>query len=230
MGAALINSYRFAVPAGPPFTPPDIAGLVAWYDASAITGLSDGDPVASWADESGNGQTATQADATKQPVYKTGIVNGLPVLRFDGSNDHLVSGLVRTQPYTAIAVVKATTGGNEYYLDGASQNQGIATATGSGILIYAGGVLTGLTVNMAVPQVVSTVFNGASSLMSSGGSTVTGDAGTGNTTGTTIGSDGAGTNCLNGDIAEMIFYDTALSTPNRQLVEGYLGAKYGIAV
>ena len=42
----------------PVFGPMSLGGLKAWYDASAITGLSDGSPVPLWNDSSGNGYTA----------------------------------------------------------------------------------------------------------------------------------------------------------------------------
>ncbi|NIP33916.1 MAG: hypothetical protein GWN18_03150, partial [Thermoplasmata archaeon] len=41
------------------FTMP--SGLVLWHDAQEITGKSDGDTVTSWADESGNGWTLSEA-------------------------------------------------------------------------------------------------------------------------------------------------------------------------
>ena len=63
---------------------------IAWYKADAITGLSDGDPIDTWPDSSGNGRDLTQT-GTARPLYKTGIVNSLPVARFDGSNDELLS-------------------------------------------------------------------------------------------------------------------------------------------
>ncbi len=71
------------------FSPSDIAGLAGWWKADAISGLADGDPVASWLDSSGNGRTFSQATAAKKPTFKTGIVNGMPVVRFDGVDDLL---------------------------------------------------------------------------------------------------------------------------------------------
>lgn len=69
------------------------AGAVLWFDASKITGLNDGDAVGTWNDSSGNGYDATQATADNKPIYKTNIINGYPVVRFDGSNDVLtISG------------------------------------------------------------------------------------------------------------------------------------------
>lgn len=68
------------------FVPTDLANLRLWLKADAITGLSNNDPIDTWADSSGNGYDATST-STKRPLYITNVVNSLPVVRFDGSND-----------------------------------------------------------------------------------------------------------------------------------------------
>lgn len=68
-------------------TPASISGCQLWLDAHQITGLADGDPVATWADASGNARDVSEA--TNRPTYQTSEINGLPVVRFDGSNDRL---------------------------------------------------------------------------------------------------------------------------------------------
>ena len=73
------------------FLPTDIADLQLWLRADTITGLSDGDPIAAWGDESGNGNDATQGTEAKQPLYKITIFNSLPIVRFDGDDDILVA-------------------------------------------------------------------------------------------------------------------------------------------
>lgn len=70
-------------------TPNEISGLQLWLKADAITGLADLDPVTQWDDSSGLANHATQASGLIQPVYRTNIVNGLPVVRFDGAGDRL---------------------------------------------------------------------------------------------------------------------------------------------
>lgn len=65
------------------YTDPDMR-----FDASAITGLSNNDPVASWPDAFGHGWAATQATSSKRPTYKTNQLNGLPGVLF-GSDDKL---------------------------------------------------------------------------------------------------------------------------------------------
>lgn len=66
------------------WTPSDLpAGLAGWYKADAITGLSDGEAVASWVDSSGNGNTLTQSVSGAKPSYETNELNSLPIVRFD---------------------------------------------------------------------------------------------------------------------------------------------------
>ena len=74
-------------------TPVNDSSLQAWFDASQLTGLSNGDPVSTWADASGNGNDATASAAYKEPTYITGALNGLPVVRFDAADDGLGTSL-----------------------------------------------------------------------------------------------------------------------------------------
>ena len=68
------------------FIPTEISGLKFWVKADSLS-LSDGDPVGTWADQSGNGNDATQSTAGFKPLYKTNIQHGKPIVRFDGSDD-----------------------------------------------------------------------------------------------------------------------------------------------
>ena len=75
---------------GGSWDPSQLSSVAAWYDADAITGLSNNDPVSTWADASGNGYNLTQT-STKRPTYKTSTLNGLPVIEFDGTDDYLAA-------------------------------------------------------------------------------------------------------------------------------------------
>ena len=88
--------------------PTDITGLRLWLKADAITGKVDTDPIATWPDSSGNGFDIGQATSAKQPLYRTNQLNGLPIVRFDGTDDVLSTGLV---PWTNVI---NTTGGGIY--------------------------------------------------------------------------------------------------------------------
>jgi hypothetical protein len=87
------------------FAPTDISDLLRWYDASAITGLSDNDGVTTWEDLSASGVDLTGNGV----IYKTGIVNGKPVVRFDGVDDWLSStGDVTLSTVTTFVVMNQT--------------------------------------------------------------------------------------------------------------------------
>lgn len=60
---------------------------VMWFDASTITGKTDGQTVSPWSDSSGNGHNATNGNDAARAKYYTNQQNALPALRFDGSND-----------------------------------------------------------------------------------------------------------------------------------------------
>ena len=69
------------------FLPPLLPNLELWLAADKGFALDDGDPVATWYDQSGNGNHATQAVGAARPIFRTPIINGLPVVRFDGVDD-----------------------------------------------------------------------------------------------------------------------------------------------
>lgn len=72
---------------GAVFDPSDLSTL--WQDSARTTPVTaDGDPVGCIDDKSGNGNHATQATASKRPLYKTS--GGLHYLYFDGVDDLLV--------------------------------------------------------------------------------------------------------------------------------------------
>lgn len=81
------------------------ARLLRWYKADAITGLVDGDPVASWADSSAAADPLLQGTAAKRPLYRTALVNGLPAVRGDGVDDFMQTlNLLLAGPATLFVV------------------------------------------------------------------------------------------------------------------------------
>jgi hypothetical protein len=61
--------------------------LLLWLNAATITGLADGASVTRWSDGSGNGKDVSAAGVP--PTYRSNQINGLPIVRFDGSDDEL---------------------------------------------------------------------------------------------------------------------------------------------
>src|SRR5205085_10552927 len=64
----------------PPFDPSTIPNMAVWLKADALS-LSDGDPIGTWTDSSGNSHNGTQATTANKMIFKTNIQNGLPVAR-----------------------------------------------------------------------------------------------------------------------------------------------------
>lgn len=81
----LYNSLGLGV-APEPFPTTD---LILWLEADSLS-LSDGDPIPLWNDQTIQNNDVTQINVGQQPTYKTGILNGLPIVRFDGTNDTLI--------------------------------------------------------------------------------------------------------------------------------------------
>jgi hypothetical protein len=82
--------------------------LMLWLNSTTITGLADGANIATWADGSGNGRNVSAAGTP--PTYRANQMNGLPVVRFDGSDDELSTagniGLSGDPSFTVTLVAK----------------------------------------------------------------------------------------------------------------------------
>ena len=80
-------------------------GMVLWLDAGkGITASG----VSKWEDQSGNGNDATQANPSYQPIYVENALNFRPVVRFIGGEKYLRHSPILTSDYTAFYVLKLT--------------------------------------------------------------------------------------------------------------------------
>src|ERR1044071_8960052 len=70
-------------------TSPPTNSLQLWVKADAGVTANATGFVEKWADQSGNGNDATQSDDTLKPKLVTNALSGKPVIRFDGVDDYL---------------------------------------------------------------------------------------------------------------------------------------------
>lgn len=239
-------------------SPLDIAGCKLWLkadgtlwqdDARTTPVTADGQAVGSLDDGSTAANHATQATAGNRPVFKTNIANGKPVIRFDGVNDFLASTTSATSANTrtVLAVCKSTTaGGGTVFVNRPSGTRGfLARLLRSGGVTYVGGDLN---TNATVAADLSTAWQSfcvgawlqdpATTYLSFYLNSTQYAVTAGNPPDLEAGTAGYGLGRVNagvaqywtGDIAEWVVYDTQLSTANRNLVEQYLAAKYGITL
>lgn len=75
------------------FDPSSISGLLFWFTGSSIN-LADGAAIPSWQAYFPPTISALQAVGGNQPIYKTNQINGNPVVRFDGTDDRLVTASI----------------------------------------------------------------------------------------------------------------------------------------
>ena len=219
------------------------SGLRLWLKAD--TGITkDGSGlISSWEDRSGNGFDVGQGDGAKKPLLVSDAVNGEPAIRFDGDNDYL-------QTAGAITLLQGTANFSMFVVT----KPGATQKTHADIIDYEHGsnisyVLQQLVDNTnqfglanwqpltsSAYQIHSGVYvnntsytsylNGVNSLQT----TDLNDISCPEPRTFTVGSKSleAFPRQFNGDVAEVIVYNTPLSDSDRQRVESYLIAKYGI--
>lgn len=219
------------------------ANLVLWLDADQIIGLSDGDPVATWTDSSGNGNTVIQITPGNQPEYVTNAIGLYPAVRFDGTDDYLrdatASYNARTvfivhrissadQPNTDLAQLWGNYGDGVQVAPDPRQTEGFFSFDGGGSAqarcgtngdsygsVFANGIACDW--NYDTSQILATEFTANQALTSTSIATL-------------FPSFTVGTHQYGGDIAEIIVYDRVLTGSERDGIETYLSAKYDIAL
>jgi hypothetical protein len=224
---------------GPAFSPTDISGLKLWLKADTLV-LNDNDPVGTWADQSGNANNVTQATAANKPLYKTAIINGKPVVRFDGINDSLANATPSLTIASSVFVVGAlgvAAGSQTAYAPFAITGAGTGSRlccrlTGTNWGTYVGSDLSSGEdlVNGAFNILVITTSSTPVTFLYRNGTqkATTGSQSVGSGNNTEIGSEVANSRWINGDITEVVMYDTILSGTNRDSVTNYLNGRYAI--
>lgn len=229
-------------PTPTPVSPTDIAGLKLWLKADSL-GLSDGAAVDTWTDYSGTSNSATST-GSQRPIFKTAIINGLAVVRFDGSDD-LMSfpndplGVTTTftvmqlnappsnqTTYAPLVITGSNTPGLRILARTSTTNWGTYTGSDldSGENLVSG---TPALLEMSTTTTGTILYRDGVQKATSGARAM-GDALGVNYIGAEPQDKGGG--FVNADIAEVVIYEVVLSTENRQAIEDYLGTKYGITI
>ena len=215
--------------------------------------------VACWADQSGNNINFTQGTAGNQPTFGTVSLNGVNILRFDGTTDFLNGGnvldLTQLSVFTVVVPRNVlATGGDQKIVtrgyDGANTQWEFGT---SGTGTVATNDLTFLAYPSAGATSTSTLSNGTP--ITGGGSysnangwrlwfngqlqgTSANAAPASNARAAVVGAVSTGgtyaaptvTQRWNGDIAEVIVFSGEVSSAQRNLIDNYMSAKYNIVM
>ncbi|MBT4762215.1 MAG: hypothetical protein HOO06_10995 [Bdellovibrionaceae bacterium] len=213
------------------FTPLAISGVALWLDASQLN-LSNNDSVSSWTDLSGKDNHSEQATAGSQPTFLTGQLNSQPAVSFDGTDDFLqLTTAITMTPATVFIVGRYNASTTMPYMGNDTNNAFIGYAGGS---VYYFSTIDNISVTNALPSsyqiyAANAYPTGTDSTISiDGASVVTGDLSLGASSILYIARRNA--ERFNGDIAEVIIYETNLSTAQVSQVESYLSDKYAITI
>ena len=205
-------------------------GLLLHLDSAYLAGRSDGDRIANWLDASGGRNDAVQWDANIQPTVYNDVLNGRPVVRFNGANQMLrfnqVNGI-----RTVFWVLKenAGTAHSDRPLLGELPTEGepFFHRGGNGALWNStwgrSEVYNGATLMNGAP------VNGSTTALPQGNFNIVSLTTTGNASARQIGRDrDFGNRGWNGDYAEVIIFDRPLTQVETNEMYAYLRTKYNM--
>jgi len=222
-----------------PFNPASsIPGCQLWLDAAdtSTVALDSSSSVFAWLDKSGNGNTVTQATSANQPTYVTNVVNGNPVIRFNGT-----SHVLQTTSFTSLGTnsvsfwlvernLSNSGGGGAPFSFNSGPNGGIVFQNNNGLQPLGNSVPYTSSVARIVFYNRTNTGSGDSTYLNGTVITTRDD----NTTGTygstfAVGMRIPSTIYTSGDICEILIFTGMPTTSQRQKIEGYLAHKWGLA-
>ncbi|MDI1354768.1 MAG: T9SS type A sorting domain-containing protein [bacterium] len=223
------------------------------YNNAGTTLASNGNDVQQWNDRSGNAKNASQSVTGVRPNYVTNVLNGFPVLRFTAAtNDIILAAGVSTANVAsvwAVASYASLPSSNPGILIGAPPGTGTNVAagdkcigmwasSGAGTQVWGRGIQSDNTtqnISQVTTLTGSTFYIINNIYRSSGINQFVNNTAAGNNAGhngtlrswADVSVGRQGNESWNGDIAEVIFYNTEVNSAQRIIVDNYLAAKYG---
>lgn len=220
----------------------DVANLLLWYAADHEVAYANGQSVSTMTNLTGIGSNATAFGTG--PTYVTNILNSLPIYRFANNPCRTASSYSFTD-FTFYVVFKNTSGEESYerLVDQDYQNGFWFGRQNNNANTFGGGVREGsdpygVFVNTATDgqwniianqrdNITHNVWNNGDFANRASNSVVS-TATTSNVVGIGGWYNNTTQQAQNIDIAEIVFYQSALDSTERNLIEGYLAHKWGL--
>jgi len=232
--------------------PVPASGLQLWLRADQGVTSSSGN-VSQWVDQGPAQESATQTTTGNQPQVVTNVINGEPVIRFNGSSDYmqLPPGFTNASTgVTAFAVFTPTPSTANYprifdFGNGQSSDNLLLCQYPSQATMQFYDVTGTSTVNSLIggnellantPQEYTAIKNGSTSMSLYRNGTLVGQTTSGLTALNNIlrqsnyigKSNWTGNVLYQGDMAEILVYNRPLTSGEQEQVEVYLADKYGL--
>lgn len=229
----------------PRFSPNSLPGLVQWLDATESTSLVfSGSNVIQWKDKSGSYNHVFQNGSSNVPTYGRTLLNGMPALDFTNSSGLWSSNVSKSSNVTFFGVVMLKTTAAAWGTiwghfssgrhDDDVQLRRVQSSSFINWHTYNDNNIVQLSQFVDVPILFSCTMSGGTNMsmwtFTTTPASVSGTMGLSWQAGSApIWIGRSDTNeSINAYISEILYYQTVLSTPQRQLVEGYLGQKWGL--
>ncbi|GAB4301191.1 MAG: hypothetical protein Kow0068_24210 [Marinilabiliales bacterium] len=223
---------------------------ILWLKADDLLSLSDGNDVTIWYDASGNNNDLVQSNTTLTPRYYSNVINNMPVVRFEQTNNRLFKNGFSDFPINAISTifVNRNNDSNDGLLSYASSSTDndylIYNSSNASLFIHSSSIATGTTLNGNTWRIISNTWqanNGETRMYSNSTQTYGGTFSSGSsiTPGgcLAIGGEQDGINsgynsgqAHQGDFAEIIIFNVKLNLAQRIIIENYLSSKYNISI
>lgn len=223
-------------PPPPVFSPADIEGLTAWFNAEGLLiSLPDNAPVNAWADDA-DVSNLFQGTLAKRPLFKTAIQNGLPVVRFDGVDDVMHTSAwpaPLAQPFTCYWVFRfrSLSGALQIFGNGITGPSDFAVlyANTGGFKIFAGGEGTLVAADTSWHILRVRFYGVTTSYRIDGAAEATPlSPGTSGPDGLTVGADFDDTDPAPVDVGEILYYSGILPSTDDNDLFGYLNGRWAI--
>jgi len=235
---------------GTTFVPTSIASLVAWYDASKPANVTaSGGAVSAWLDSSGKGNALAQSTTSARPSFLTAGINGLGSLSFASSayltstNTSLSTALFNASTVFFVTNQAASAQSSSVGSAGAvnaSPTWDLRLSNSGTSQFYFNNAGAGLLAPADVPNgpaiwTAAGSSAGAIQELRKDGNNLSVSTGPGATVSGTypfvVGANlasGVASYLYDGQIGEIVIYDSLLSSAQTASVEGYLACKWGL--
>ena len=220
------------------WTPASIA-TAAWYDAADATTITQSSgSVSQWNDKSGNGNHATQSNASNRPVTGSRAIGGKNALEFSNAGSQSMSmpalDIIGREAWAVFVLDSYATTASQLILGGGGNVQvGVNSGTQNLRLWCAANPYSADTKSTATVAVSSPTLAGwlahtdTKKFSINGTLQTTGDTyNSGSMSATNIGRGQYA--IMDGAIGEIVVTSGVLSTDDRQRLEGYLAHKWGL--
>jgi len=238
-----------------------INGLISWWETTSEKSFdeieaSDNSVISKWYDSSPtnlNRNDLVQTNSTKRPIYITTAINGLPALKFNGSNTFMqtpaYSPDLNSLNFSFFAVIQAFNGmppiGAILCTRGSSRGWVLyytPTSPSVSLLIGNGSAWVAATTNTAVTNLnktdlISINYDTVNAKIYQNTNNIANFSASMAINSTTVSSIGSNSGCdsadqyfFSGYISELIFFNRSLKNDERIDVEKYLAKKWGLKV